>query len=111
MDIYEEILASLRTDGRLTMATVISSSGSTPVPPGAKMLLRERGGPPLGSVGGGCVEADVVDAARKPLGPGGTCLIRRFTLTEDDIESGMLCGGTIDILIEQVSKEQSLVYS
>jgi len=111
MDIYEEIVATLSEDARLTLATIISSSGSTPVPPGAKMLIREGKAIPVGTVGGGCVEADVVVAARQLLATGGGCLIHRFTLTEDDIESGMLCGGSIDVLIEQVSKERSDVYS
>jgi len=108
MDIYKEILDAVRGDGRVTIATIISTSGSTPVPPGAKMLVREGGAIPLGTVGGGCVEADVLEAARKPLD--GKGMIRRFTLTEDDIESGMVCGGTVDILIERVSVEGSDVY-
>jgi xanthine dehydrogenase accessory factor len=111
MDIYSEILAGLQTDDRLVLATIISSTGSTPVPPGAKMLVKERAAIPLGTVGGGCVEGDVQEAARRLLGTGGKSLIRRFTLTEDDIESGMLCGGSIDILIEMLSKQQSEVYS
>jgi len=111
MDIYGEILAGLQTDDRLVLATIISSTGSTPVPPGAKMLIRERAAIPVGTVGGGCVEADVQAEAHRLLAAGGTSLIRRFTLTEDDIESGMLCGGTIDILIEQLPKGESAVYT
>ena len=111
MDIYREILAGLGRNEQMALATIVSSSGSTPVPPGARMLLREGGAIPLGTVGGGCVEADIVVAARQLLSAGGRCEIRRFTLTEDDIESGMLCGGTIDILIEQVSNERSVLYS
>ncbi|MEW6510110.1 MAG: XdhC family protein [Bacteroidota bacterium] len=111
MDIYSEILAGLKADVRQVLATIISSTGSTPVPPGSKMLVRERAEIPLGTVGGGCVEGDVQEAARQLLTMGGKTLIRRFTLTEDDIESGMLCGGCIDILIELIPKEQSEVYS
>jgi xanthine dehydrogenase accessory factor len=111
MDIYTEILAALQADERLVLATIIANSGSTPVPPGAKMLVKERAGIPLGTVGGGCVEGDVQEAARALLTTGGKAIIRRFTLTEDDIESGMLCGGSIDILIEMIPKEQSEVYA
>ena len=63
MDIYEEITAALREDTRLTLATIISSTGSTPVVPGAKMLMKEGAAIPLGTVGGGCVEAEILDAA------------------------------------------------
>jgi xanthine dehydrogenase accessory factor len=111
MDIYQEIIAGLRGDDRLVLATIVSSSGSTPVPPGAKMLVRERAAIPLGTIGGGCVEADVLGEARRFLLSGGSSLIRRFTLTEDDIESGMLCGGTIDVLVERLSKEEGAVYA
>jgi len=111
MDIYQEISDGLRAEQRLVLATIISSTGSTPVPPGAKMLLKEHAAIPLGTVGGGCVEADVQEEARRILAAGARSVIRRFTLTEDDIESGMLCGGTIDILLEMVSKEHRDVYS
>jgi xanthine dehydrogenase accessory factor len=111
MDIYADILSGLKGEDRLVLATIISSTGSTPVPPGAKMLVREHARIPLGTVGGGCVEGDVQEAARQLMASGGTSLIRRFTLTEDDIESGMLCGGIIDILIEMISKEHGEVYA
>jgi xanthine dehydrogenase accessory factor len=111
MDIYEEIAAGLRAGERMVLATIISSTGSTPVPPGAKMLLKAGATIPLGTVGGGCVEGDVLEESRRLLTGGKKSLIRRFTLTEDDIESGMLCGGTIDLLIEELSREESSVYT
>jgi xanthine dehydrogenase accessory factor len=111
MDMYEEIIAGLQGDERLVLATIVSSSGSTPVPPGAKMLVRERAAIPLGTIGGGCVEAEVLGETRRFLLSGEISLIRRFMLTEDDIESGMLCGGTIDVLVERLSKEEGAVYT
>jgi xanthine dehydrogenase accessory factor len=74
------------------------------------MLLKEHAAVPLGTVGGGCVEADVQEEARRILAAGSRSVIRRFTLTEDDIESGMLCGGSIDILLEIVLMEHCDVY-
>jgi xanthine dehydrogenase accessory factor len=111
MDMFEEILACLRTDERMALATIISNSGSTPVPPGAKMLMREGGAIPLGTVGGGCIEADVQEASRQLLVSGRRCLVRRFTLTEDQIESGMLCGGSLDILIETLTEQDTALYA
>lgn len=111
MDIFEEILSSLPGNERVVVATIISSSGSTPVPPGAKMLVREHAALPLGTIGGGCIEGEVQAEARRLLEKGGPSLIRRFTLTEDDIESGMLCGGTIDVLVELLEKEERAVYA
>jgi xanthine dehydrogenase accessory factor len=111
MDIFDEILTTLQKDGQLILATIISSSGSTPVPPGAKLLLKEGEAIPLGTVGGGCIEADVIETARRFLLADGTCKICHFTLTEDNIESGMLCGGTMDVLIERLSKDKNVLYS
>jgi xanthine dehydrogenase accessory factor len=111
MDIYEEILVGLRANDRLMVATIIGSKGSTPVPAGAKMLIKEHAAIPIGTVGGGCVEADIQEEARRLFPTDARSLVRRFTLTEDDIESGMLCGGTIDILIERLSTEHIAVYA
>ncbi len=111
MELYQEILSGLGGRDRLVLATIVSSSGSTPVPPGAKMLVRERGDIPLGTIGGGCIEADVQQEARRLLETGGASRIRRFALSEDDIESGMLCGGTIDVFIEMLGLEETAVYS
>lgn len=109
-DIYQEILAALQNDKRPVVATIVSSSGSTPVPPGAKLLLKEPKGIPIGTVGGGCIEADVIEAARQLSGEKGQCVIHRFTLTEDNVESGMLCGGNMDVLIEFVPSDQEALY-
>ncbi len=109
MDVYEEIVSGLERGDRLVLATIVSSSGSTPVPPGAKMLVRGLASVPVGTIGGGCIEADIQEEARKLLESGGISLIRRFTLTEDDIESGMLCGGTIDVLVESLAGEEKEV--
>ncbi len=111
MEMYEEIVAGLEGGERLVLATIVSSSGSTPVPPGAKMLVREGVSVAAGTIGGGCVEADIQEEARRLLESGGASLIRRFTLTEDDLESGMLCGGTIDVLVEGLPVEEAAVYS
>src|SRR2546430_7896368 len=54
-----ELIAARRAGA---LATVAHTSGSTPVPAGTKMLVGD-GGRLLGTVGGGCVEADVLQAA------------------------------------------------
>jgi xanthine dehydrogenase accessory factor len=110
MDIYPEIVAALSEDGVATLATVISSSGSTPVSQGAKMLIRKGNPHPLGSVGGGSVEAAILATTQVFPVEAGQCLIRDFTLSEEDTRSGMVCGGTMNILVEPVSQEQGTIY-
>ena len=111
MDIYEEIVARIRAHQRLVLATIIMSDGSTPLQAGAKMLVGDDGVTSIGTVGGGRVEAEVQEAARELLAADGRCLIRRYTLTEDEVGIGMLCGGNLDVLIERLTEENSGFYA
>jgi xanthine dehydrogenase accessory factor len=84
---------------RVAVATVAHTRGSTPQRRGAKMLFFE-GGATAGTVGGGCVEAEVWAEAREALRTGRSAL-HRFTLTADVAsEEGMVCGGTMEIFID-----------
>ena len=84
---------------RVAVATVAHTRGSTPQRRGAKMLFFE-GGRTAGTVGGGCVEAEVWAEAREALRTGRGRL-HRFTLTADEAsEEGMVCGGTMEIFID-----------
>jgi xanthine dehydrogenase accessory factor len=86
---------------RVVVATVASTRGSTPQQRGAKMLFFE-GGAVAGTVGGGCIEAEVWAEAREVLRSGKSAL-HHFSLTADDAsEEGMVCGGTMDIFIDLV---------
>lgn len=84
---------------RVVIATVADTRGSTPQRRGAKMLFFENG-ETAGTVGGGCVEAEVWAEARAALNSGESKL-HHFMLTADEAsEEGMVCGGTMDIFIE-----------
>ena len=81
------------------MATVVKTKGSTPQQVGAKMVVFDDGAF-IGTVGGGCVEAEVWAEAREALRTGNSAL-HHFTLTADEAsEEGMVCGGTMDIFID-----------
>ena len=84
---------------RVVVATVAHTRGSTPQRRGAKMLFFENG-ETAGTVGGGCVEAEVWAEARETLRHGRPAL-HHFALTADEAsEEGMVCGGTMDIFID-----------
>ena len=84
---------------RVVVATVAHTRGSTPQRRGAKMLFFE-GGPTAGTVGGGCVEAEVWAEAREALRTGRAAL-HRFSLTaEEASEEGMVCGGAMEIFLD-----------
>src|SRR5216683_7779610 len=84
---------------RVVVATVAHTRGSTPQRRGAKMLFFE-GGQSAGTVGGGCIEAEVWAEAREAMRSGKSAL-HRFSMTaEEASEEGMVCGGTMDIFID-----------
>jgi xanthine dehydrogenase accessory factor len=93
-------MARLRSAGRrFAVATVVRTHGSTPQVAGAKLVLDDTGAF-VGTLGGGCVEADAIIAARDVMEKGGRSL-RAYELTEDLAwNSGLVCGGTMWILVE-----------
>lgn len=103
LDILRELLSALETEEHVMLATVISTSGSTPASAFSKMLVKNSGQTWLGTVGGGCMEGDVLEAARKQFGTY-TARILTFRLNEDDMLQGLICGGSLDILIEPLSR-------
>ncbi len=85
------------------LATVVRTQGSTPQVVGAKLVVTEDDarGRAAGTLGGGCVEADAILAARQVLRDGGRSL-RAYELTEQLAwNTGLVCGGTMWILAER----------
>jgi xanthine/CO dehydrogenase XdhC/CoxF family maturation factor len=98
-DLYREINDANERGERVVVATVAQTRGSTPQQRGAKMLFFENG-KVLGTVGGGCIEAEVWAEAREAMRSGASAL-HHFSLTaEEASEEGMVCGGTMDIFID-----------
>jgi xanthine dehydrogenase accessory factor len=101
VDIYEEIV-KLRQQGRRgAVATIVSVRGSVPSFETAKMLVRDDGSI-LGTIGGGCVEADVWQAAREIMESERPRTLT-FNLNQSPkYDTGLLCGGTLDVFIEPI---------
>lgn len=101
MDIYEEIV-KLRQQGRRgAVATIVNVRGSIPSFKTAKMLVRDDGSM-CGTIGGGCVEADVWQAAREVMEAEKPRTLS-FNLNQDPkYDTGLVCGGTLDIFIEPI---------
>jgi xanthine dehydrogenase accessory factor len=106
--VLAELVHSLASGEDVVIASIIGTSGSTPVPAGTAMFL--SAGIPVGTVGGGCVEADVIRAAQGLCSTDRRSAVLRFVLDEDDIESGMLCGGRVEILVERLDPSQLAMY-
>jgi xanthine dehydrogenase accessory factor len=101
VDIYEEIV-KLRQEGRRgAVATIVNVRGSIPSFETAKMLVRDDGSI-AGTIGGGCVEAEVWQAAREVMESEKPRSLT-FNLNQDPkYDTGLVCGGTLDIFIEPV---------
>jgi xanthine dehydrogenase accessory factor len=103
-DLYRLINEAGERGERVVVATVAHTRGSTPQQRGAKMLFFQNGAV-AGTVGGGCIEAEVWAEAQAALRSGNSAL-HHFSLTADEAsEEGMVCGGTMDIFIEALSPE------
>ena len=88
-------------DGKRAMLLVLSTTGSTPVKSGAMMAI-DGEGRSWGTIGGGCSEAAVMTRARRLLGTGESCVVT-VDMSNDVAESeGMVCGGTMRVLLEDV---------
>jgi xanthine dehydrogenase accessory factor len=99
VELYRLISESNARGERVVVATVAHTRGSTPQRRGAKMLFFENGDA-AGTVGGGCIEAEVWAEAREAMRTGASGL-HKFSLTADEAsEEGMVCGGTMEIFID-----------
>ena len=104
-ELYRLITEANRRGERVVVATVAHTRGSTPQRRGAKMLFFQNG-ESAGTVGGGCVEAEVWAEARDAIRSGESAL-HHFSLTADEAsEEGMVCGGTMDIFIDVWGSEK-----
>jgi xanthine dehydrogenase accessory factor len=101
MDLYEEIVALRREGRRGAVATIVNVRGSIPSFRTAKMLVRDDGSI-AGTIGGGCVEAEVWQAAREVMEQEKPRTLT-FNLNQNPkYDTGLVCGGTLDIFVEPI---------
>src|ERR1700710_381822 len=104
MDVYEELVRLRNLGQKCALATIVEVRGSIPSYESAKLLVREDGSM-LGTVGGGCVEAEVWNAAREVIETDNTPHLN-FSLGEDAAyDNGLICGGQLNIFVEPVTPQ------
>ncbi len=104
-DIYSEIIRVLSSGVPAALATITEVMGSSPRGIGAKFLIPKEG-PTVGSVGGGCLEAEVWQGAMDSIN-NETSTMMRFKLDDENmIDSGLICGGTVSILVEPLQSAE-----
>ena len=108
-DVYSEIVKSLGKREELALATLITRLGSAPRAVGAKYLIRKNG-TSVGSIGGGCVEAEVWQEAQAVMQKGEGRVLH-FNLTAEQLAAGgLICGGNIDIFLEPLKEDSLKIY-
>jgi xanthine dehydrogenase accessory factor len=103
-DVFEELVRLRRAGQKCALATIIQKTGSVPSFQSAKMLVREDGSI-LGTIGGGCVEAEVWSAAREVIR---TEKPRRLSFSLDSeaaYDNGLICGGQMEVYVEPVAPQ------
>jgi len=101
MDLYDEIVRLRKLGQKCAIATIVQVNGSIPSFESAKILVREDGSF-MGTVGGGCVEAEVWNAAREVIETEKPKHLN-FSLGQDAAyDNGLICGGQLDVFVEPI---------
>jgi xanthine dehydrogenase accessory factor len=101
MDVYDELHRLRRLGQKAALATIVQVRGSIPSFESAKLLVREDGSM-VGTIGGGCVEAEFWNAAREVIATGKPRHMS-FNLGQDAAyDNGLICGGQLDVFVEPV---------
>jgi len=101
LDLLELALEWRQSGKSVALATVVQTWGSSPRPAGSHLVIADDGSFE-GSVSGGCVEGEVINAAKEVIRNGRQQLLE-FGVTDDEAwQVGLACGGQIQILLEPV---------
>ena len=101
--ILETANSWIETKQKIALATVIETWGSSPCQIGSKMIINEKG-KFLGSVSGGCVEANVISECLELIKNKNSFKKIYFTVQDENAWSvGLACGGELLVFIEQIN--------
>jgi xanthine dehydrogenase accessory factor len=101
MDLFEEIVKMRRAGQRGALATIVHTNGSIPSYESSRMLVREDGSI-AGTIGGGCVEADVWAAAKEVMQKEAPRKMVFNLNNEASYDNGLICGGTLEVFVEPI---------
>src|SRR5271169_6604908 len=106
MDVFDELIHLRNSGQKCALATIVQVHGSIPGFQSAKLLVREDGSM-VGTIGGGCVEAEVWNAAREVIATNKPRHMS-FSLGQDAAyDNGLICGGQLDVFVECITPQPS----
>jgi xanthine dehydrogenase accessory factor len=108
VDLFEEIVKMRRAGQRAALATIVHTNGSIPSYESSRMLVREDGSI-SGTIGGGCVEAEVWAAAKDVMQMESPRKMIFNLNNEASYDNGLICGGTLEVFVEPILP-QPVVY-
>jgi xanthine dehydrogenase accessory factor len=101
VDLFEEIVKMRRAGQRGALATIVHTNGSIPSYESSRMLVREDGSM-AGTIGGGCVEAEVWAAAKEVMQKEAPRKMVFHLNNEASYDNGLICGGTLEVFVEPI---------
>ncbi len=108
-EVWEFVVDKLRSGKRVFLATIVEKKGSSPRSVGSKMAVSEDG-EISGSVGGGALEYEVWKRLLQLKDGSGRRDLLWYDMNADRVEEGMICGGSVRLLLEEVDKRDIGVY-
>src|ERR1035438_2615751 len=108
MDVFDELIHLRNSGQKCALATIVQVRGSIPSFESAKLLVREDGSM-VGTIGGGCVEAEVWNAAREVIATNKPRHMS-FSLGQDAAyDNGLICGGQLDVFVECITPQPAAI--
>ncbi len=101
MDVFEELVEVRRKGEKAALCTIVEVQGSIPSFQSAKMLIKEDGSM-IGTIGGGCTEAEVWNAAREVIETEKPRMLTFNLGQEAAYDNGLICGGQLNVYVEPV---------
>lgn len=109
LELLAELLEALHARRPVAYCRLVETRGSTPQKAGAMMLVFADGSQ-AGTLGGGCVEAEVKRRALASLATG-EASVQTFQLDSDyGWDDGLICGGRMQVLVEPIGDDASIAY-
>jgi xanthine dehydrogenase accessory factor len=106
-EVFAALGEALKNGEEVALVTIVAANGSVPQRVGAKMLVYADGRT-VGTIGGGCYENEALLKAKQALTTRKPCTVRYELADDFAAESGLICGGQMEIFVEPIEPSPAL---